>query len=219
MGGAQNKNRRKWLLVAGVIIFIGLAVLLGQIGINRNLHGDFCARCGARRDSKASSVYFFGAEFPFSHSEKITPSPLTASWKDYAQGCSHDWTFYYQDTFTTFAKSYADAFPAQKYPVGVDPEELAKALNWLEVPNARLKALNAIGSRQNLLRIVAAETLRTVNSSSLKPNEWWLVHSNYFVICTNRAEAETILQSLENNVDSSFTYAIEASRSLLERVQ
>jgi hypothetical protein len=221
MSSRSHRSKIRWLIFSAVLILAAVAVLSGVVRFEKILHGNLCVRCGARYDSRSYAVSIFSWRLEVAGSAKSTPSQLTTLWSRYAGGCSHDWTAIYENRFGVSSGFYADYFPNQRYPVAVGTEELAEGIRWCDVPNARIAALNAIGNRNNLLRFVAAETLRSVGTTNHPvrptPTEWWLSNSNRFAVCTNKHDAEVFLDALNVGDDSLLGYAVEQSREILER--
>jgi hypothetical protein len=219
----KTKTKIKWLVLILVLMSLLTGFLSGQVGYGKILHGDFCTRCGARRDSKAYELRLFNLSKAFGSSTKITPSAITTAWEDYAGGCPHDWIFDYTDRLSFLVSSYADSFTRLDYPVDHDCEALAEAVRRLAVPGARVVALSAIGNQANLFRFIAADALRSVaqtnaaQMSSLSLTEWWTTRTNCFVICTNEAEVEKALAALDENEKSSLDYAIAMTGELLRK--
>jgi len=213
------KVRRRVLLCLLLISMVLSAASFSHLyGLGYSRRSDSCVRCGAVHFQESKSLYIFGIRLPLLGVDRVDSSPLTSCWKRYSEPCKHDWVFDYQNTRTASSKSFADGFPDNRYPVASSStaREMAKAIDALDVPGARRRALNAIGNRDNLLRFVPVEALRRFSESgSNNPAAWWQAHAKFFVIITNRSEAEAMLGRWEQEPESEFRYGFEMSREII----
>jgi hypothetical protein len=215
----KGNNHLTWLVALLTICLGAVAWVFGQIGLEQSKRGEVCVRCGAERTQSKRSFRLFSARVPLANSSKIKSTTLTKCWSQYALPCVHDLSLRYINTRTPSASSFADAFPSFRYPVAsaTAAETLAAEIEWLDVPNARSNALNAIGNRDNLLRFVAAMALSERAQSKQQPSAWWVMNEKYFVVVTNRQLATTLLDAWEPDAPGLLSYGIEKSRECVNQ--
>jgi hypothetical protein len=104
-------------------------------------------------------------------------------------------------------------------------EYLAYAITWLDVPGARFMALDAVGDRDNLFRLIAAGALYEIGQlevgdrANRNPTTWWREHSDCFTKHTNSTSAVLALKDLEakSRNDSRLELDIERTKDLIRQ--
>jgi len=139
---------KRWKVITILIIIIAINGYVLVFHTSENHRGEMCTICGARRHQREIQVVGIRV---FS-SEKIRDSSITSLREKYIGPCSHDWTLDYASGRTISGWEIGDAFPAFNYPVGRLTNELAAGIRLFEDDQAKIKALEAIGNRDNLLR-------------------------------------------------------------------
>src|SRR5262245_14213472 len=157
---------RQVLLGIFFALFLLVGVLSGLLGWRRYSTGDICVQCGARRITSATNAQFFWFSGPTTTGIATSPGALTPLWAKYCGGCNHDWTRYFQQlrSYPVGPGFNACGFPRFEYPALCDDTSSSNAIESLQSPLMCDAALRAIGSRDNLLRFVAAEALHEIDS-------------------------------------------------------
>jgi len=209
-----------WLVVLSTICLITIAWLSGRAGIEKRKRADTCVQCGAEKIQSSTAFCFFNFRLPINNTTSIQPTSLTKCWARYATPCQHDWALNYINTKRGLSVMAGDGFPSYQYPAAsaAIAKDLVAGVEWLDMPNERSNVLTAIGSRDNLLRFVAARTLvARAESEEKNPSSWWAIHSKYFVVVTNKEAATKLLDSWEPNTSDLISVGIEECRELIRR--
>jgi hypothetical protein len=193
--------------------------------MQKKITGNFCASCGTYQVTKSYWVAAAKIKFRLWQSESFRHSPLEHEWKHYLGGCRHDWHLAYINWQSAFGKGFGDSFAAHNYPAASMTVEIAEANKRLQPESARAQCLRAIGTPNNFLRFVAADALLnffggTNENHSFSPSTKdfdCLVQS--FQICTNKAEAQKILDILEGCAGDRFSWGIDQARDILQKSQ
>src|SRR5262249_41242753 len=126
----------------------------------KRVHGDLCVKCGARRVYGDVRILGISSQ----KSNELSLTGLTMVRSNYVGPCQHDWAFtFYNRTSLLGDKLFADGLPQYRFPACASPDVIANAIEKLPTAEAKMAALEAIGSRTNLLRWLAASELTSLS--------------------------------------------------------
>jgi hypothetical protein len=209
--------RFAWVATALLAFGLVVAWISGRAGFEWSRRGESCVRCGAQRTDTSRTFRILRIHLPLAHSVKVKTTALTESWTRYALPCHHDWAL---DYINNSAGLRADGSSSSLYPVlwGGRADELGEIIQRVDFGNTRSNVLCGIGSRNNLVRFVAAEALRArKGSKDTAAEKWWASNACYFAIVTNKESAITLLDKWEGEAASDLTFGIEWSRWIIEK--
>jgi hypothetical protein len=207
------------LIVVGFIMAVVIVASDPGLIWQWRSNGEMCVKCGAVKRNQEKILLGCILLSQSTHTEDTSLTKLRSK---YIGPCHHDWVFFYQNSRTMAGgKSFVCGFPYNRHPVGHMPDELANGIEKLPTTQSRILALEAIGSRENLLRWLAAGLLDQLaavgDNDTFSPTEWWRTNACVFTICTNKADAFTVNQRFVNSDDATIGLAAQDNLGQLNR--
>jgi hypothetical protein len=213
-----SKAQKRIGYAALVLLTLGVSALLvarGPLYVTART-GYKCSACAAKKKTKEVCVVGFAVY----RRASIVPSSLTQLRERLVAACEHSWDPDWGEVESWFGyREHWDCFAQFDLPACSLPDRIVAAIQRFPEKNARVKALDAIGTAENVLKWMAHEFLMEMAFVSaeevehLNWPEWWSRHSWAFEVCRDKEWARNII--LQKVTDWS-TYGASKTIALAE---